>query len=147
MIRSAIVREPIDVAKLITSAASADCGAISVFLGSVRNRNDGRAVTGMEYSAYEPMAEKELERLTADAAERFGVRALIVEHRVGTLTIGDASVVIVAAAEHRSAAMECTRVVIEAIKSSVPIWKREHYADGTREWVDPTRAASSSFAT
>ena len=143
MIRSAILREPIDVARLISSAAAPEAGALSVFVGTVRNRNDGRGVVGIEYSAYEPMAEKELERITTDASERFDINALIVEHRIGALSIGDASVVVVTGAEHRSAAMECTRFVIDEIKKRVPIWKLEQYADGTREWVDPTAAASS----
>jgi molybdopterin synthase catalytic subunit len=143
MIRTGLVRQAIDVAKLISDATSAEAGALSVFVGTVRNRNDGRPVLGIEYSAYEPMAEKELERIAADATNRFDINGLAVEHRIGALSIGDASVAIVATAEHRAAAIECTRFVIDEIKTRVPIWKLEHYADGSLEWVDPTVSASS----
>ena len=143
MIRSAILREPINVAALISSATNPESGALSVFVGTVRNRNDERSVSGIEYSAYEPMAEKELQLISAEALDRFDIKTLVVEHRIGTLSIGDASVVIVTGAEHRGAAIDCTRFVIEEIKKRVPIWKLEHYADGTREWVDPTRTTSS----
>jgi molybdopterin synthase catalytic subunit len=84
------------------------------------------------------MAESELASIVAEAEDRFGVSALIVEHRVGTLAIGDVSVAIVAAHSHRAPALDCTRFVIDEIKHRVPIWKREHYADGSREWIDPT---------
>ncbi|HEY0529572.1 MAG TPA: molybdenum cofactor biosynthesis protein MoaE [Gemmatimonadaceae bacterium] len=143
MNRSAILREPIDVAKLIASATVPEAGALSVFVGTVRNRNEGRPVVGIEYSAYEAMAEKEFERITTDASEHFDINVLVVEHRIGTLSIGDASVVVVTSAEHRAAAMECTRFVIDQIKKRVPIWKLEHYADGSREWVDPTATIST----
>lgn len=143
MIRSAIRREPIDVAALISSAVSPEAGALSVFLGTVRNRNDGRSVSRIEYSAYEPMAAKELERISGEALDRFDIKTLVVEHRIGTLSIEEASVVVVTGAEHRAAAIDCTRFVIDEIKKRVPIWKLEHYTDGTHEWVDPTRSASS----
>jgi molybdopterin synthase catalytic subunit len=84
------------------------------------------------------MAESELATIAAEAAERFGAGALVVEHRVGYLSLGEVSVAIAAAHAHRKPAMECSQFVIEQIKQRVPIWKLEHYADGTREWVDPT---------
>jgi molybdopterin synthase catalytic subunit len=87
------------------------------------------------------MAQVELERILAEAAEEFGVSAIVVEHRVGPLALGDVSVAIVAAHAHRAPALDATRFVIEEIKKRVPIWKREHYADGTREWVNPTQAS------
>ena len=117
---------------------STEFGAISVFAGTVRDTNDGRSVTAIDYSAYTSMAESELESILAEAQERFGVMEIVVEHRVGTLAHGDVSVAIVAAHAHRAPALDCTRFVIEEIKKRVPIWKREHYADGAREWVDPT---------
>ncbi len=79
----------------------------------------------------------------SDAGARFGAPAVVVEHRIGPLELGDVSVAIVSASAHREQAIECTRFVIEEIKKRVPIWKREHYADGTREWVDPTRAGEA----
>lgn len=138
MRRSAIVTREIDPAALMAEVQSTQCGAISVFAGTVRDTNDGRGVTAIDYSAYTSMAESELERILAEAQDRFGVMAIVAEHRVGALALGDVSVAIVAAHVHRAPALDCTRFVIEEIKLRVPIWKREHYADGAREWVDPT---------
>jgi molybdopterin synthase catalytic subunit len=144
MKRSSIVTREIDPASLIGEVGSPQLGAISVFIGTVRDVNDGRSVSSIEYSAYKSMAESELERILDEAEERFGVSALVVEHRIGVLGLGEVSVAIVAAHEHRAPALDCTRYVIEEIKKRVPIWKMEHYADGTREWVDPTGAAQVS---
>jgi molybdopterin synthase catalytic subunit len=138
MRRSAIVTREIDPAALMAEVQSTEFGAISLFAGTVRDTNDGRSVTAIDYSAYTSMAESELERILAEAQDRFGVMAIVVEHRVGGLALGDVSVAIVAAHVHRAPALDCTRFVIEEIKKRVPIWKREHYADGAREWVDPT---------
>ena len=134
--RTAIVDRPIDVAALIDEAGDDSCGAISVFLGCVRDVNDGRAVTGIEYSAYRAMAEREMAAIAQEAETRFRVTRLIVEHRVGTLGLRDVSVAIVAAHAHRSPALDAQRFVIEELKRRVPIWKLEHYEDGEREWVN-----------
>ena len=136
----------IDPTSLINEVSSPQCGAISLFIGTVREVNEGRGVTAIEYSAYKSMASAELERILEEAEERFGVSALVVEHRIGLLGLGDVSVAIAAAHAHRAAALDCTRYVIEEIKKRVPIWKKEHYTDGTREWVDPTRPAHASSA-
>jgi molybdopterin synthase catalytic subunit len=141
MTRTAIVTHPIDVTAIIAEVASDGAGATSLFLGTVRDINDGRAVTGMEYTAYGAMAERELAKIAAEAVERFGGVALSVEHRIGVLALGDVSVAIAAAHPHRRDALDATRFVIEELKKRVPIWKREHYADGTREWVDPSASA------
>jgi molybdopterin synthase catalytic subunit len=144
MKRSAIVSREIDPASLIKEVGSEENGAISVFIGTVRDVNDGRSVSSIEYSAYKAMAASELDRILDEAEKQFGVSALVVEHRVGLLGLGDVSVAIAAAHPHRAPALDCTRYVIEEIKKRVPIWKMEHYADGGREWVDPTRAAEVS---
>ena len=136
----------IDPTSLINEVSSPQYGAISLFIGTVREVNEGRGVTAIEYSAYKSMASAELERILEEAEERFGVSALVVEHRIGLLGLGDVSVAIAAAHAHRAAALDCTRYVIEEIKKRVPIWKKEHYTDGTREWVDPTRPAHASSA-
>lgn len=138
MTRSAIVTREIDPTALLAEVRSPEIGAISIFAGTVRDTNDGRSVTAIDYSAYTSMAESELESILAEARDRFGVTAIVVEHRVGPLALGDVSVAIVAAHAHRAPALDCTRFVIEEIKKRVPIWKREHYADGALEWVDPT---------
>jgi len=144
MRRASVITREIDPASLIHEVASPEHGAISVFIGTVREVNDGRSVSAIEYSAYKSMADAELERILDEAEERFGVSALVVEHRIGLLGLGDVSVAIAAAHAHRAPALDCTRYVIEEIKKRVPIWKKEHYVDGTREWVDPTRAAQAS---
>jgi molybdopterin synthase catalytic subunit len=144
MKRSSIITREINPASLIDEVGSPQFGAISLFVGTVRDVNDGRSVSSIEYSAYKSMAESELERILDEAEQRFGVSALIVEHRIGVLGLGEVSVAIAAAHQHRSPALDCTRFVIEEIKKRVPIWKMEHYADGTREWVDPTSAAQVS---
>jgi len=146
MRRVALVTRAIDPAALIAKIASVGHGAISLFVGTVRDTSDGRAVTAIDYSAYTSMAESELEQIVAEAEDRFGVSALIVEHRIGLLSLGDVSVAIAAAHPHRAPALDCTRYVIEEIKKRVPIWKMEHYVDGTREWVDPTRATGVTSA-
>jgi molybdopterin synthase catalytic subunit len=134
--RVALVDHLIDVAKLIAEVSDHSCGASAVFLGCVRDVNDGRAVTGIEYSAYRSMAEREMGSIVTEARESFGVDRLIVEHRLGMLELGDVSVAIVVAHPHRSPALDACRYVIEQLKQRVPIWKNEHYSDGSREWVD-----------
>jgi molybdopterin synthase catalytic subunit len=146
MRRVSILTGEIDPASLINEVSSPKYGAISLFVGTVREVNEGRSVSAIEYSAYKAMASAELERILDEAEAQFGVSALVVEHRIGLLGLGEVSIAIAAAHPHRSPALDCTRFVIEEIKKRVPIWKKEHYADGTREWVDPTRAAQASNA-
>jgi molybdopterin synthase catalytic subunit len=136
--RVAIVRTPLDPTSLLAEVASVGNGASILFVGTVRDVNDGRAVSGIEYAAYESMAMRELESIVSEAAARFDVSDIVVEHRIGQLGLGDASVVIAAAHAHRAQAYDASRFVIEEIKRRVPIWKREKYVDGTRQWVDPT---------
>jgi molybdopterin synthase catalytic subunit len=140
--RSAIVRRSIDAASLLAEVSSPSTGASLLFVGTVRDVNDGRAVSGIEYTAYERMAAHELELIVREAAERFDAADIVVEHRIGRLGLGEASVVIAVAHPHRAQAFEASRYIIEELKRRVPIWKREEYLDGTREWVDPSGATS-----
>jgi len=142
MVRATLVERPIDPATLLQSVADAGVGAACLFLGTVRDLNDGRRVTGIEYAAYRPMAAQELQAIAAAAAEQFDTTALVVEHRIGTLAVGDISVAIAAAHPHRAQAFDAARFVIEEIKRRTPIWKRERYADGSQEWVDPTHGVA-----
>ena len=141
-VRTTIVEHAIDVGALLADVADVRAGATSLFLGTVRDVNEGRAVTGIEYSCYRGMAERELDAVCREVAERFGPVAVAVEHRIGTLGLGDVSVAIAVSHRRRAGAADGARHAIEELKKRVPIWKREHYADGTREWVDPTRAES-----
>ena len=140
--RTALVDRPIDVTMLASEVARASNGATVLFIGTVRDVNDGRAVTGMEYTAYRGMAERELSDIVREASEQFDTTDVVVEHRLGALELGEASVVIAVAHPHRGAAYAASRYVIEQLKRRVPIWKLEHYVDGTRQWVDPTRHGS-----
>jgi Molybdopterin converting factor, large subunit len=133
--RTAIVDGTIDVSALIAEVAADRNGATIAFIGTVRDVNDGRAVTGMEYTAYRAMAGRELETIAGEAVVEFGTSDIVVEHRVGVLALGEASVAIVVAHPHRDAAYDASRYVIEQLKRRVPIWKLELYVDGTREWV------------
>lgn len=144
--RTALVDRAIDVTALVREVANTSNGATVLFIGTVRDVNDGRPVTGMEYSAYKSMAEREMHDIAREASERFGTPDVVVEHRLGALELGEASVAIVVAHPHRGGAYEASRYVIEQLKRRVPIWKLEHYVDGTREWVDPTRQAAHAAA-
>ena len=133
--RTAIIENPIDPSALIAEVAESRNGATLLFLGTVRDVNDGRAVTGIEYSAYRSMAEREMAAIVAEACAEFGTDDIVVEHRLGVLELGEASVGIAVAHSHRGRAYDASRYIIEELKKRVPIWKLEHYVDGTREWV------------
>jgi molybdopterin synthase catalytic subunit len=132
---SAIIDHAIDVTALLSRVASAGNGATVLFLGTVRDMNEGRDVTGIEYSAYRSMAERELAAIVEEAAALADSNDIAVEHRIGTLSVGECSVAVAVGHPHRGRAFEAARYVIEELKQRVPIWKREHYVDGAREWV------------
>ena len=142
MIDIRISRDVIDPQAIIALVASESCGATSLFLGTVRDQNDGRAVKGIDYSAYELMAEKETRRIVDEAASSFGVDRISVVHRIGKLGLGDVSVAIAVAHTRREPALDATRYIIEELKKRVPIWKREHYTDGSRDWVGSSGQAA-----
>jgi molybdopterin synthase catalytic subunit len=135
---SAIVDTPIDVPRIVERVSSSANGATVLFLGTVREENDGRDVTGIEYTAYRSMAERELAAIVEEAAALADSNDVAVEHRLGELAVGDCSVAVAVAHPHRGRAFEAARYVIEELKERVPIWKREQYVDGTREWVRAT---------
>jgi molybdopterin synthase catalytic subunit len=124
----------LDLAALVGRVQSPSRGGIACFVGTVRDHHSGRSVVRLDYSAYEPMAEAECARIVAEAEARWPC-AIALEHRTGTLQVGDAAVAIAAASAHRDEAFAACRYVIEELKRRVPIWKREHFADGTVEWV------------
>jgi molybdopterin synthase catalytic subunit len=137
---SAIIDHPIDVTTVLSRVAGAGNGAAVLFLGMVRDANEGRNVTGIDYSAYRPMAERELASIVEEAAALADSNDIAVEHRLGTLIVGECSVAVAVAHPHRGRAFEAARYIIEELKQRVPIWKREHYADGAREWVSASNA-------
>jgi molybdopterin synthase catalytic subunit len=129
-----LTASPIDPGSMIARVLSPTRGGIASFLGAVRNHQNGRDVLRLDYSAYAPMAEAECARIVAETQARWDC-AVALEHRIGSLTIGDIAVAIAVAADHRDEAFSACRYVIEQVKQRVPIWKREYFADGTEEWV------------
>lgn len=126
--------DPLDPGAGYAEAADDGAGAMASFVGTVRNATSGRAVVHLEYEAYEEMAVEELERIAAAAAARHDLLAVSIAHRTGVVEVGGASVAIVCSAPHRRAALAACAEIIEELKVSVPIWKREVYADGA-VWV------------
>lgn len=116
-------------------------GAVVVFTGLVRDHNDGRTVTALDYEAMPVVAEKEGNRILDEAKKMFGATDLHCVHRVGALKIGDVAVQVTVTAGHRGAAFAACQWVIDEVKKRVPIWKREHYADGSIEWVNAAESA------
>lgn len=133
--RAAIVREPIDTAALLNSIKLGEDGAAVVFEGVVRNNTRGRRTLYLDYEAYEPMALKQLEELARRAMVDFKIRDVSIVHRIGRLQIGETSVSIVVASAHRGAAFEACRWMIDTLKKTVPIWKKEYFEDGA-VWAD-----------
>lgn len=133
--RTAIVDRPIDACALLDEVAHHRNGATVLFVGTVRDISDGAAVSGLDYSAYSGMAESELAGIASEAAERWQTNSIVVEHRIGSLHLGDESVVIAVAHPHRGEAYEASRYIIEELKKRLPVWKREHYLDGKSGWV------------
>lgn len=133
----AISEASIDVVRLQCGLEADGAGAVVCFEGRVRNFNDGRAVNGLSYQAYIELAEAEGRRIIEEARSRFEVERISCVHRVGDLALGDVAVWAGVSAAHRAAAFDACRYVIDQVKARVPIWKREHYADGESGWLHP----------
>jgi molybdopterin synthase catalytic subunit len=142
----AITDKPIDTARLQCAVTNPAAGGYCAFEGWVRNENDGHVVERLEYEAYEPLAIAEGENVIAEAQEKFGILDAHCVHRVGLLEIGECAVWIGVAAAHRDEAFRACRYIIDEIKARLPIWKKEHYADGDSGWVNCERCASHSVA-
>lgn len=134
-VRAALVREPIDVAGIVAALKAGEDGAVVVFEGTVRNNTRGRRTLYLDYEAYEEMALRLMQDLARQAVDARGVRAAALVHRLGRLEIGETSVLIAVAAAHRAAAFEVCRWLIDTLKRTVPIWKKEHFEDGA-VWAD-----------
>lgn len=128
-----LTRSPIDLAALQAPAPSD--GALCLFVGVVRDHNGGRAVSHLEYEAYEEMALVEMQVIEREVRERWPVGDVRIVHRLGRLSIGEVSVAVVVVSAHRSEAFEACRYAIDTLKKTVPIWKKEFYADGSA-WID-----------
>lgn len=137
-----LTHDPLDPAAVAATLANPGRGAVVTFAGVVRNHHMGRAVVGLEYTAYEPMAAREIGAIIAEAEAADDVGVAVV-HRLGPLVPGDVAVVVAVAAAHRDAAFRVCREVLDAVKARVPIWKRERHPDGTESWVDPSAAGGT----
>ncbi len=133
--RALIVRNPIDTLSVLQGMKRGEDGAAVVFEGVVRNETRGRRTLYLDYEAYEEMALRQMEGLAEQALKQFQVRDVAVVHRLGRLEIGETSVLIVVASAHRAAAFEACRWLIDSLKRTVPIWKKEHFEDGA-VWAD-----------
>jgi molybdopterin synthase catalytic subunit len=125
---------PIDVAEVLAAVDDPGAGGVVSFTGLVRDSDGGRTVTSLEYVAH-PDAEAGLRRVAAAVADQLPVRAVAALHRTGVLAVGDVAVVVAAAAPHRGEAVEAARRLIDDLKETVPIWKRQVFADGDEQWV------------
>ncbi len=134
-LHTSLVREPINADQIAHEMKAPEDGAVVVFDGIVRNHSRGRRTRYLEYSAYEPMAAAELEKLAQAALANYPVRNVRVVHRLGTLQIGETSVLLVVASAHRAAAFDAARWIIDTLKKTVPIWKKEFFEDGA-VWAD-----------
>jgi molybdopterin synthase catalytic subunit len=131
---TALTEDPLDASEVARRVAHPSCGAVVVFSGTVRESHRGRPVERITYSAYRAMAQTRLREIASRLERRYpGTRVAIV-HRLGELAIGEPSVVIAVASPHREAAYAANREALERLKTEVPIWKREHYADGESSW-------------
>lgn len=130
-----IVREAIETASILRGIKRSEDGAAAVFEGIVRNHTRGRRTLYLDYEAYEEMALKQMEELAGRALSEFKIRDVAIVHRLGRLEIGDTSVLIVVASAHRAAAFDACRWLIDTLKRTVPIWKKEHFEDGA-VWAD-----------
>ncbi len=137
-VRVEIGDAPIDPGQALSALASPADGAVNLFLGVVRDHHRNRRVLRLEYHAYGPMAQQKMLQIADDVTERFGATSVILLHRLGTLEIGDVSVLVAVATAHRAESFAACRHAIERIKSEVPIWKKEHFEDGVA-WVEGCR--------
>ncbi|WP_461451923.1 molybdenum cofactor biosynthesis protein MoaE [Mucilaginibacter sp.] len=129
-----ISSQTLDIQACIELVMLPESGGIDVFIGTVRNATKGKTVLKLEFEAYEKMAITEMKKIAAQAFEKWPVQKLLIHHRTGILGVGEAPVIIAVSAAHRNAAFEACRYVIDTLKQTVPIWKKEFFEDG-EVWV------------
>jgi molybdopterin synthase catalytic subunit len=130
-----ITSKPIDFCKILVDIMDKSSGGTALFVGTVRDHNDAKAVFELRYETYKEMAEKNLAEIESRTKMRWNINNFVAIHRTGNLTVGEVSVVVAASAEHRNQAFEACRYGIDQIKTKVPIWKKEIYKNDSR-WVD-----------
>jgi molybdopterin synthase catalytic subunit len=132
-----LTRDVIDYQALTEQVRRADCGAVVLFLGTVRDLTGERVTVALDYDAYPAMAEKKMAQIEVETRARWPVGAIVLEHRLGHLEVCDVSVAVAVSCPHRAQAFEACRYAIDRLKELVPIWKKENGADGRSEWVHP----------
>ena len=130
-----ISSEKLDLQECYDFVQDPSCGGIAVFVGTVRNATQNKVVTQLDFSTYKPMAIKEMQKIANDALEKFGVYKIAIHHAEGMLQISDVPVIITVSSAHRKAAFEACQYAIDTLKETVPIWKKEFFADG-EVWVN-----------
>jgi molybdopterin synthase catalytic subunit len=132
-----LTRDVIDYHAITEQVRRGDCGAVVLFLGTVRDLSGERVTVALDYEAYPAMAEKKMAEIEAETRQRWPVGAMILEHRLGHLDVGEISVAVAVSCPHRAQAFEACRYAIDRLKELAPIWKKENWADGSSEWVHP----------
>jgi len=118
-----------------TIQAFPECGGTGIFIGTVRNHHEGRAVQALKYTAYAPVAEKMIRAIEQEIQEKYGLHYVRVVHRIGKLAIGDKAIIAIAYAPHRREAFQACEEAVERVKHEVPVWKEEFYTDGSSQYV------------
>jgi molybdopterin synthase catalytic subunit len=144
--RVALIDGPLDLESLWHEIADPDCGAHLVFVGRTRQRTGSRRTLDLCYEAYRPMAQRELQALAVAAAQRWPLAHVVIEHRLGRVGIGEASVAVAVSSPHRGAVMESIPWIMDRLKQTVPIWKQERDEEGAAAWVHPAADEPTSPA-
>ena len=132
-----VTDQPIDYTAITERVRSHQCGAVVLFMGTVREMTAGRQTVALDYEAYPEMAQQTMQQLITEAHDQWDIHAVAIEHRVGHLELGEISVAIAVSSPHRKEAFEAGRFLIDRLKEIVPIWKKENWSDGTTEWEHP----------
>ncbi|MGK5091791.1 molybdenum cofactor biosynthesis protein MoaE [Deltaproteobacteria bacterium TL4] len=139
---SFLTHKTIAIEELLHRAHHPEAGAVILFCGDVRNHNQGKSVIHLEYQAHVSMADEQIRKIVEEARQQWPLHYVEVIHRLGIIAIQECSVAIVVSASHRSEAYEANRFIIDTLKHSVPIWKKEYYQDGTSEWSQGCEACA-----
>ncbi|WP_339733568.1 molybdenum cofactor biosynthesis protein MoaE [uncultured Gimesia sp.] len=132
-----ITEQPIDYTALTERVRSNQCGAVVLFMGTVREMTSGRQTIALDYEVYPEMAQQMMRQLITEARDQWAIQVVAIEHRIGHLGLGEISVAIAVSSPHRNEAFEAGRFLIDRLKEIVPIWKKENWSDGTTEWEHP----------
>jgi molybdopterin synthase catalytic subunit len=129
--------QPIDYAALTEKVRSPACGAVCLFLGTVREMTQGKKTIALGYEAHDSLAQQTMKQIEAETRDRFPVHEMQIVHRLGHLELGEISVAVAVSCPHRQQAFQACQYAIDRLKEIVPIWKQENWADGSKEWVHP----------